>query len=200
MMTWGKASPVLALSGVFWLLQLAFQWFWLLGPVLIGVGSGAIASYYFGSAAGYVTGAVSGFLSGLVGSGSGAFEVFGFVMAMAIGLCGWLFVMAAIAWSDFRLLRENAWGMLGLIIGFCISEIPVLGSVPSLPVAVWRMYGAQIRADREALAAWRARREEFERAQGEALMLRIQEARSHAAAERAANDDEAIPETAREAA
>ena len=144
-MTWGKALPILALALVFDALRFMFEQFWFFGPALLGFATdAALGGGVIGKAGAVVAAGLAGFF------GSGAFEVFGLVMAIAIGLAGWMTVCLVIILTNARLIKEHAGSTLWLMGSLFVSEVPLLGTLPALTVTMARLYSAQIKRDREA--------------------------------------------------
>jgi len=158
-MTWGKASPVLILGGVFYFLELLFEGFWFFGPALAGIACTLVANNAIGTtvahAGGKVVAAGCGTAAGVVGFfGFGAIEAFGIIMAMAVGFLGWMTIGLVILMTNKRIFKENAGNMLWFISGFAISEIPIIGAAPGLFGALLKMYSAQIKTEKAALRAY----------------------------------------------
>lgn len=143
-MTWAKASPVLVLCIVFDALRFMFNQFWFFGPVLIGIGTGAAV----GGVTGKVTGVIAGGASAL---GAPELQVFGMVMAMAVGLFGWLTIGLLLITTNTRIFKENAGNTIWFVAGLGISEIPFIGALPALTGTVLKMYGTQIKKEKAML-------------------------------------------------
>ena len=197
-MTWGRAAPTIAIAGVFDLLRLMFEWFVVFGPALFGVAAGVAASSYVGTTIGSGVGVVAAGLAGFFGGG--AFEVFGIVMAMAIGLLGWMTILLLFTMTDFRIFKENTGNIIWLMFGLIFAEIPFVGSLPSLTGMTVMMYRTQIRKEKAALKRWEEEETQIaagERASQMAMAAQIQAAR---AAQEDAQREEEIPEETKEAA
>lgn len=148
-MTWTRASPVLAVCVVFDALRLFFEWFVFFGPALAAV-------YCVQKVGGAVGETVGGLLcGGVIGTaayfGSGAIEVFGIVMAMAVGLLGWLIVLLMNILNNANIFKENFAMLLKYGVGLLISETPILGSLPALTVVNAIMFRVQIQKGKEHL-------------------------------------------------
>lgn len=155
-MTWSKASPVLAFAVVFDALRMMFEMFWFFGPALaalactLGVNSALGTSV--AAIAGKITAAGCSLAAGAAGFvGAPAIEAFGVVMAMAVGFAGWLVVGAIIMWTNKRIIAENAGHALWFVGSLLISEIPIVGTFPALTGVAWKMYATQIKKDKEVL-------------------------------------------------
>lgn len=152
-MTWSKASLVLALCVIFDALRFLFEQFWFFGPLLIGSGTAAAVSQVVGSqSAGTAVGALVGGATALWGGP--ALEVFGIIMAMAFGLFGWMVVGLVLVITNARVFKEDAGGTVWFVSALFVSELPILGTVPALTVIVWRMYHTQIKKERLALSQY----------------------------------------------
>ncbi|MBI5405621.1 hypothetical protein HY972_01095 [Candidatus Kaiserbacteria bacterium] len=211
-MTWPKATPFLVLAAVFDALRFMFEWFIFFGPALAGVACTVSANNTaIGNAVGTaVTESVCG--GGAVAAGflgAGIIGPLGIVMAMVTGFAGWLAVGIALVMFNRRIFKENAlWFAASLL----VSEVPFIGSVPAITLAVWKMHGTQIRVEKAAHKKWadeQAAQQLQERNQQAAELMQLQatqqaqimqqEAANNAAYAEAANDEE-IPESVREAA
>lgn len=179
-MTWPKATPILAIAIIFDALRFISEQLWFFGPAFAAVYCTAKASTAAGggAVATKVSGLLCGYTASAIGSlGSPFFATFGIVLAMALGLMGWLIIVFWILATNTRLLEENILWFGGSLV---LSEVPILGALPALTVTVARMYRTQIKSDKEALkkyAAEHAAEELQERRQRAAdLMLQSQEA------------------------
>ena len=155
-MTWGRALPVLAVCIVFDFIRIIFEWFFFFGPALAAVACTIGVNSVIGTSVAEVTGkvvtgaCVAG--AGVLGFfGSGAIETFGIIMAMAVGLLGWGTVVLLLAILNPRIWKSNVWAFVWSILGFGISEVPLLGTLPMLTITHVRLYAAQIKKDKEAL-------------------------------------------------
>lgn len=210
-MTWKRAVPVLIVCGVFDATRAFFEMFWLFGPLVIGAGTAAFVSSTLGGGA--VASAVGTVAGVAAGAGSvyvdGILEIFGVVMAMAIGLFGWLSVNGWLLTTNIRIYKTNATNKLWALVGLGISEIPIVGVLPGLTFSTFQLYRVQIKSDKAALRRWQAA--EAARAKQEQAALQMQVAARRAQITQmqaqAANDNEAtaneggeIPEEREEAA
>lgn len=156
-MTWGGAMPVLAICLIFDALRLLFEQFWFFGPAFAAVVctikvGGVLKTVTLGLLGTKGAAAVcGGAASVLAVYGAPIFEGFGVIMAMAVGLFGWLAVGLILIITNARIFEENAGHALWFAASLLISEIPIIGTVPALIIIVWRMYRVQIKKDREAL-------------------------------------------------
>lgn len=179
-MTWSGAAPVLILAVIFDILRFLFEWFVFFGPAL---------------AAGLCTAATGGTLSlgvicGVAAAGGGiaaapALETFGIVMAMAVGLIGWLVIGIILLKANARIFRENAVWFVASLLG---SELPFLGSIPFMTAILWRMYAVQIRKEKDGLRRYQ------DAQTAEQLRQRQQLAAQIASQEAAAANDSATGE------
>ncbi|HUY05447.1 MAG TPA: hypothetical protein VMV62_01880 [Candidatus Paceibacterota bacterium] len=186
-MTWPKAMPVLAIAGIFDLLRMFFDMFWFFGPFLAAVAANEAVG---GGVTGAVVGGGVGLFAGTLGAP--AIEAFGVVMAMAIGLAGWMAIGLTLALQNRRIFAANSDNTIWFIAGLMVSEIPLVGALPALFGSMYRMYRAQIKKDQAALAAYEAARAAKQLRQGRqqeaALMQRQEQVQLAQAQQEAAND------------
>jgi hypothetical protein len=78
-------------------------------------------------------------------------EAFGVIMAMTVGLMGWLAIGLMLIITNSRIFEENAGHALWFAGSLLISEIPIIGTIPALTIIVWRMYRVQIKKEAAAL-------------------------------------------------
>ncbi len=207
-MTWGKAAPILAVCVIFDALRLMFEMFWFFGPAMAALYCTVKVSGVVGTTLGGFACGVGATVAGTLGAP--AIEVFGVVMAIAVGLFGWLVIGLWLMVTNARIFKENAAWFAGSLL---ISEIPIVGSIPALTIIVWKMYRTQITLEKAEMQRYeqeRAAAERQEREQRIALVLHNQslqqaqieqeEAADDALSAEAANDDEYIPQKMREAA
>lgn len=204
-MTWGKASPVIATAVVFDLARLFFEWFWFFGP--------ALAAAYCTAKVGnvWVVGKMltAGCVAVAGAAGIAGIEIsapFGTIMAMAVGLFGFLTLGIGILMTNARIFKTASSSPLWFVGAFAISEVPLVGSLPSFTIVLWRLYHTQIRVETAALKKWEEEQQAEQQAQIEqqtqAAQLQEREAMNAAEYAQAANDaqyDE-IPDDEREAA
>lgn len=162
-MTWKKATPLLVVCGIFDALRFMFEWFIFFGPALATVYctaklGGTITSYSAGILGEKAAAALCGSSATVVAFvGAPAFEIFGLVMAMVVGFAGWLTLRIWILLRNGRLLTEVPSSTLWFLGSLFISSVPFLGSFPALTTATWRLYGAQIKKDKENVEKWEKR-------------------------------------------
>lgn len=176
-MTWAKASPVLVVCVIFDALRIFFEQFWFFGPALAAVACTNIVSGWVGSLWG-LTAAACAAAGGVLGYfGAAPIEAFGVIMAMAVGLMGWLAIGLMLIVSNARIFEENAGHALWFAGSLLISEVPIVGTIPALTIIVWRMYRTQIKKEAAALqkyeseqAAARAEEQDERRRQAAELM------------------------------
>lgn len=149
-MTWMGASPVLIVCFIFDALRFLFEQFWLLGPALAGIYCATQTSDIAVIGELLTKGCLVG-ASALGYFGGPALVVFGTVMAMAVGLFGWLTVGLMLLMTNARIFKQHPSHSLWLVISLLISEIPLIGSIPALTITVGKMYHTQIKTDKEAL-------------------------------------------------
>lgn len=188
-MTRARSLPIVLVSLFFDALRLVFNWFWFFGPLLVGAGVGTLVGSVAGTTLGTAAGAVAGLAAG---AGIAVFETIGIMLAFLTDLLGWLTVWLLLMILNHRIFKANG-GSLSVLLGIIIGGIPFIGSIPVQSVMIWRMYGVQIKNEREDLQRWE---------QENAIML-IQQRRDQATAlqaraeQRAAYDNSHIPEDTR---
>lgn len=179
-MTWGKALPVLAVLALFDAMRFVFEWFALFGPVLAGTAAaGWLSQYLWGPLA---TAIGAGVAIGTGAFGSEVYEAFGLILAIMVGLMGWLAFFTILLVVNWRIFKVNPFALISLVAGFLISETPFLGSIPAISGTAWRLYRTQIKTERAAHKAWQARKEAFERRRQEQLDTTVTLGHAHRAA------------------
>lgn len=162
-MTWKRASPVLILCGIFDLSRAFFSMFWLFGPALAAAyctvrGSEILSSATLGVLATKTAGLFCSVGAGIAGFFlSPALVMFGAVMAMAIGLAGWLTVGLVLIMTNARIFKENASSSVSMVLGLGVSELPFLNALPVLTGTCIRLYRTQIKKEHAELKAWEAK-------------------------------------------
>lgn len=160
-MTWARATPVVfVMAPIFDLLRIFFEQFWLLGPALAAVGCTAGVNTVVGSniteaiGKGVAVGCAA--LAGTAGFlSSGALVTFGMVIAMSIGLLGWLILGLYLVMTNGRIFRENATHGFWYVSSLGIAVIPLVNTIPSLTAVTFWMYRTQIRKEQAALKKWK---------------------------------------------
>lgn len=154
-MTWAKALPVLAVSFVFDALRFLFEQFWFFGPALAAAyctaqASGAVAKWTFGLLGAKTAAAACTAGAAVAGTFlSEALVAFGIVMAMAVGLFGWLVVGLILMMTNSRIFKQHPGHSLWLVSSLLISELPLIGSIPAFTITIIKLYRTQIRNDKE---------------------------------------------------
>ncbi len=191
-MTWGKASPVLSIALVFYVLRFIFEQFWLFGPMLVGL----IADWGLGGGAvGHAGGTVAAGAAGVVEFFTGpTVEMFGAFMAMMVAFLGWGTVALTILFTNPRFYKENTKRFMFMVGAFIVSELPIIGTVPSLLGTIFGLYRQQIKRDKQRLHAWEAARKAYQ----EQLRSEQRAQAEQLAGARSGTDDE--PEESPEAA
>lgn len=150
-MTWSQAYFILVVCVVFDALRIFFEQFWFFGPALAAVACTNIVSGWVGSLWG-LTAAACAAAGGVLGYfGAAPIAAFGVIMAMAVGLMGWLAIGLMLIMTNARIFEENAGHALWFAASLLISEIPIIGTIPALTIIVWRMYRVQIKKEKGAL-------------------------------------------------
>ena len=165
-MTWAKAAPILVVAGIFDLVRGFFELFWLFGPALLGVGCTAGVNSALGTTLAETTGKlVAGGCAIVAGAagyfGSEVFIGFGDIMAMAVGLAGFLTLgLLLLTSKDTRIFQVNATGSWWFIGSFGVGEIPFIGALPTFFIVLFRLYRTQIRIEKAALKKWEKEQED----------------------------------------
>lgn len=153
-MTWTKASPVLIAAVIFDGARMFFEMFWFFGPALAAALCTAAASSVLGG--GGAATAVSGLFCSAGATAIGVLgavpiEAFGILMSMALGFAGFLTLGLGILMTNSRIFKANATGFLWFIGSFAVSEIPLIGTLPSFTIVLYRLYHTQIKVEQAAL-------------------------------------------------
>lgn len=183
-MTWKKASPVLIVAGIFDAVRLMFEMFWFFGPALTALYCTVKASDVVGALGGLTAFVCSAGATAAGVAGAPAIEAFGVVMAMATGFMGWLVIGGWVVMTNSRIFKENAGNAVWFGASLLISEVPIIGSLPAISVAVWRLYHVQIKKDRADLKKYKedqAAEELKERQQQAAEFIQTQQAQAASA-------------------
>ncbi|MEK7554242.1 MAG: hypothetical protein AAB517_02645 [Patescibacteria group bacterium] len=212
-MTWARASPVLILCVIFDALRFFFNMFWFFGPALAALYCTVKVSDAIGSLGGIVAGACTAGAATAGGLAFGAIEMFGVIMAMAVGLIGWLTVFLIQLINNAGIFKENFAMIIRILLGLLLSEIPIINALPSLTILNATMFHIQIKKGKEELKKWKKENAEAqaeERNRQNAQLMQAQAMQQQAANDatynqiQAANDEkyngEEIPEEVRKAA
>ena len=198
-MTRGKSMPVIIVAGIFDAARLFFTFFWFLGPALAALyctvkTSASLSAWTLGIAGTKTAAALCSLGAGAIGAaGSEVTVPFGIVMADSVGLVGFLVLGLWIVMTNMRLLKAVKNAPLQFAAAFAVGEIPLIGSFPVFSFTLWRLYGAQIRAEEAAHEKWeegQATARLRERDQQAARLAQIQMTQVAEADQRAANDEE----------
>lgn len=173
-MTWGRAWPALAVCAVFDGLRLFFEFFWFFGP--------ALATAYcasLGESGSLISGVKTLSCSATAGVATyfGFFVGFGVVMAMAVGLFGWLAIVLGIAMTNMRIITEHQAHAAWLFGSLLVSELPLIGSIPALTITIGRLYHTQIKTDAETLKKYKKEHAAAELQERQERILELQQAR-----------------------
>ena len=201
-MTWGRAWPVIAVAVVFDLLRAFFEMFLFFAPALATVYctakvNGVLTTWTAGllgtkTAAAACSVGVAGTVAGLTyvtgGMSAEAIETFGIIMAIAIGILGFVALGLWIIVTNPGLFRANASNVLWFIGGFAVSELPLVGAIPSFSITLFKAYWTQIKKERSALLKWRKEHAQEIAAQRRAQQEQAAYIMQARAAELAAND------------
>ena len=158
--------------------------FWFFGPALAALYCTVKVSDAIGSLGGIVAGACTAGAATAGGLAFGAIEMFGVVMAMAVGLIGWLTIFLIQLINNAGIFRENFAMILRILLGLLLSEIPIINALPSLTILNTTMFHIQIKKGREELQKWKeenAAAQLQERQQQEAQFIQTQAAQFAAA-------------------
>ncbi len=187
-MTWPKAMPIVLVALIFDIARAFFNFFWLFGPAMLAAGVGSAASNATpslpGSTVSSAIGAGAGALTGLAAGYFGApvFMFFGVVMAMAVGLLGWMSVIVLLLFFNTRIFSPSSF--ITMLLGFSLSELPFISALPALTGTTLRLFHVQIKREHKALEVWK-KEEAALKAQREAeyLAFLVESEQAHALAE-----------------
>jgi len=205
-MTWSRATPVLVLCVIFDAFRFMFVMFWFFGPAMAALFCTIGVNEYPGTSVSVVTGKVVavacvGGAATFGAIGMPWIEMFGVVMAMAVGLIGWLTIFLIQLLNNAGIFKENFAMIIRFAIGLLLSEIPIINALPSLTIINITMFHIQIKKGKEELQKWE---EENADAQAQERKQQINAVQTRIAQQQAANDEtynnEEIPEEVREAA
>ncbi len=158
-MTWTRAIPTIALAILFDALRAFFGMFWLFGPALATVYctntvNTAVGTSVAAGAGKIVAGACAAAAATIGTLFSPELTTFGVIMAMAIGLAGWLTVWFWLLMTNPRIFKENLADVLHVIwfyLCLFVIEIPFIGCAPWVSAVTYRMYKYQIKIETKAL-------------------------------------------------
>lgn len=213
-MTWSKALPVLAVAGILDALRMFFEMFWLFGPALAAVyctakASGSVAAVTLGLLGTKTTALVCTGAAAVGGAALSELTVpFGVIMAIALGLLGWMLIGGLIFMQgNARIFKVNAGNFFWFSFSLCFSEVPFINTLPILTVTIWKMYAAQIKKEEAELRLYekeQAEAQQLERDQQIAQIAQFRAAQlAQVEAQEAANEDlyeEEIPDEVYKAA
>lgn len=194
-MTWRKAALILVVAGLFDLVRLFFQLFWFLGPALAALYCTSVASDWVGSLWGLTAAACAGGAS-VAGASIIAFTApIGVIMADAVGFIAFLVLAFWILMTNRRLFSTAATSPFWFAAAFAVGEIPFIGAAPVFTLVLWRLYRAQIRAERAAFDTWQRENEgtqveERQRRASELMQARTMQIEAAQVQQEAANDEE----------
>lgn len=183
--------------------------FWFFGPALAALYCTVKVSDAVGSLGGIVAGACTAGAATAGGLAFGAIEMFGVIMAMAVGLIGWLTVFLIQFINNAGIFKENFAMIIRILLGLLLSEIPIINALPSLTILNTTMFHIQIKKGKEELQKWKEENEERQRQiaqtqfmQGVAVQQQAANDalynQAQAANDEKYNDDEETPEDERE--
>lgn len=159
-MTWARASPVLALCVIFDAARAFFNMFWFFGPAMAALACTVIANNAIGEtiagAAGKVVAAGCTTAAAAVGFfGAVPIQAFGVIMAMAVGLIGWLTVFLIQLLRNSDIFKENFAMIIRFGLGLLLGVIPIINALPSLTILNTTMFHIQIKKGKEELQKWK---------------------------------------------
>lgn len=179
-MTWRSPSAIFTLSVAvtFDILRFASAQLWLFGPALAGL---YCQQKLVGTLGETISTAVCATGASFLGvEASPTFMTLGVVLAMAVGILGWLTVGALVIFTNERLIRESVQNTYWLAGGLLVSEIPFIDSLPALTATVLKLYSSQIKRDAQILRAYKAEKASREREEREGRIAAILQARQAA--------------------
>lgn len=191
-MTWPKALPVLTIAFIFYALRLVCEQFWFFGPALATLYCTTAISDKIGALGGAVAAGCTAVAGAAGYFGTPVFIALGTIMAMAVGLFGWMTIGLILIMTNNRIFKENANHALWFVLGLAISEVPIVGAIPGVLGITIKMYHTQIKKDKENMKKYEKEQatEQLQERRHQALeQIQFQQARA-----------EEIPEEMREAA
>lgn len=150
-MTWRKASLVLILAIIFDALRFMCQQLWFFGPVIVALYCNAKVGGWFGSVWGLTATACTAGATALGIYGLPVIATLGVIMAMALGLIGWLIIGFITITTNRRIFAENPANTLWFVGSLLVSEVPFIGALPAFTGTMWRLYHVQIQKEQAAL-------------------------------------------------
>ena len=185
-MTWTRASPIMVTAGIFDLLRMFFEQFWFFGPALAAAYCTSVVNDVVGTSiadtAGKLVALGCGTVSGAAGYfGSPVFIALGVIMAIAVGLLGWMTIGLILVMINARIFKENESNAVWFAASLLISETPIIGTIPGLTGILWKMYREQIKRDKENIKKYLAEQAALdmqEQQQAAYLQTRIMQART----------------------
>lgn len=158
-MTWSRAIPVLVVAFIFDALRFLFDMFWFFGPAIAALYCTSAANSALGTSVAGVAGKVVAVGCSAVAGVAGYFAapaliMFGVIMAMAIGLMGWMTIGFIILMTNPRILKGTGGNAVWFIVSLLISELPLIDAVPALTGTLFRMYSVQIKNEAHAQQAY----------------------------------------------
>ena len=152
-MTWGRAAPVLVLCVIFDALRAFFSMFWFFWARIGGsILHESATSGWVGSLGGLTTAACTAGAGALGFYGFVPAATFGTVMAMAVGLLGWLTVFLIQLINNAGIFKENFAMVIRILLGLLLSEIPIINALPSLTILNATMFHIQIKERKRGVA------------------------------------------------
>ena len=196
MMTRGQSMPLIIVAGIFDIMRAFFTLFVFFGPALAGLYCTIKGTDWIGSLGG-ATATVC--VAGATAGGILVAEIttpLGIIMADAVGFAGFLLIGLLVVFSNMRLLKAVGTAPMQFAGAFLVAEIPFLGAFPVFAVVLWRLYGAQIRSEQQALEEWKKKNAATQHLEArdqqaavQTQIMQIQEARQiQFEQEQAAND------------
>ncbi|MFA6407932.1 MAG: hypothetical protein WCW36_00425 [Candidatus Paceibacterota bacterium] len=159
-MTWSKSLPVIIVAGIFDLVRMFFEMFWFFGPALAAIYctdkvSGILTKVTLGALGTKTAGLVCS--SAAIAGGAAASETlvaFGVIMAIAVGFAGFLILGLWMLMTNARIFKTVESAPLQFVASFGVSEIPLIGTIPTFSIVLWKLYKSQIQVEQEALQKW----------------------------------------------
>ncbi len=144
---------VLAFAATFDTLRLFFYFFVFFGPALAAVYCASKVGdiWLVGGLATEVCIAAAA-AAGV--AGAGVTVPLGILMAEAVALVGFLTLGLIIIMTNRRLFKTAATAPAWFVGAFAFGAVPFLGALPVFTVVIWRLYGAQMKAEKAAHQKW----------------------------------------------
>ncbi len=159
-MTRREEVPVIAAAILLDAIRIFFEFFWFFGPALAAIyctvkATNIVTTISIGLLGAKTAGVICSTIA--LAAGTAAIEVtaaISVVMSDASGLAAFLILGLWVVWTNKRIFKTAATAPLWFAGAFLLSELPFIGALPSFTFVLWRLYGAQIKAETAAHQKW----------------------------------------------